>query len=112
MSMVRIAAVSDVEPGTAIVVDRTVTGTDDDIALFHTDDDAWYATDDTCTHEEASLAEGWLEGDEVECPLHAASFCLRTGAALCLPATKPVRTHRVEVRGDDVFLDPSAPAGS
>lgn len=32
------------------------------IAVFHTDDGELYAIDDTCTHQDASLADGWLEG--------------------------------------------------
>jgi 3-phenylpropionate/trans-cinnamate dioxygenase ferredoxin subunit len=31
---------------------------------------------------------------------------------MCLPATKPVRTHRVEVRGDEVYVFPGVPAGT
>ena len=56
----------------------------------------------------ASLAEGWLEDDRVECPLHAAQFCLRTGEALCLPATKGVGVHRVEEREGQLYLVPGA----
>ena len=106
---IRIAAVADVDPADAIVVDRATVGTADDIALFRDDDGTFYALDDTCSHEEASLSDGWIESGEVECPLHAARFCLRTGAALCLPATRPVGTHRVEVRGEDVYLHPGEP---
>lgn len=109
MNEIKVAAVGDVAPGEAIVLDSDVTGVDAPIALFHTEDDAWYATDDTCTHEDASLAEGWLEDDEIECPLHAARFCLKSGKALCLPATVAVRTHRVDVRDGAVFLTPGTP---
>ncbi|MDI3420089.1 MULTISPECIES: bifunctional 3-phenylpropionate/cinnamic acid dioxygenase ferredoxin subunit [Streptomyces] len=66
------------------------------IAVFHTDGEL-YAIDDTCTHQDASLSEGFLEGCLVECPLHEASFDLRTGVPTCLPARRPVRTHRVTV---------------
>ncbi|EAB0961082.1 bifunctional 3-phenylpropionate/cinnamic acid dioxygenase ferredoxin subunit, partial [Escherichia coli] len=41
----------------------------------------------------------------VECPLHAASFCLKTGKALCLPATDPLTTYPVHVEGGDIFID-------
>jgi len=67
------------------------------IAVFHTDDGELYAIDDTCTHQDASLADGWLEGCEVECPLHASRFDLRTGAVDVPPAKRPVRTHAVSV---------------
>ena len=43
--------------------------------------------------------------DTVECPLHAASFCLKTGKALCLPATDPLTTYPVHVEGGDIFID-------
>lgn len=101
---IRIASVDDVEEGEAIVIDSAVTGIDDDVALFHSDNGKFYALDDTCSHEEASLAEGWIEGEEVECPLHSARFCLKSGEALCMPATQPVSAYTVEVRGDEVYL--------
>ncbi|MET8563740.1 bifunctional 3-phenylpropionate/cinnamic acid dioxygenase ferredoxin subunit [Streptomyces flaveolus] len=67
------------------------------VSVFHTDDGELYAIDDTCTHQDASLADGWLEGCEVECPLHASKFDLRTGAVDAPPARLPVRTHEVVV---------------
>lgn len=109
---IRACSVTDIPAGEALVVPAQSAGTADDIAIFHTADGAFYALDDTCTHEEASLADGWVEGDVVECPLHSAEFCLRTGAALCLPATVPAVTHAVEVRGDDVYLFPGVPAAN
>jgi 3-phenylpropionate/trans-cinnamate dioxygenase ferredoxin subunit len=67
------------------------------VAVFNCDD-TYYAVADTCSHEEASLSEGELVDDCcVECPLHGAQFDLRTGAALCLPATQPVATYEVAV---------------
>lgn len=101
---IRIASVDDVAEGEGIVIDSKITGTDDDVALIHSDNGEFYALDDTCSHEEASLAEGWIEGEEVECPLHSARFCLKTGAALCMPATEPVNAYAVEVRDDEVYL--------
>jgi 3-phenylpropionate/trans-cinnamate dioxygenase ferredoxin subunit len=43
------------------------------IAVFHTKDGELFALDDTCTHQDASLADGWVEGCEVEFPLHASA---------------------------------------
>lgn len=108
MTEIKVASVSDVDEGEAIVIARDVTGAEDDIALFHAEDGEWYALNDTCTHQEASLADGWIEDAEVECPLHSAKFCLRTGAALCMPATVAAKTYPVTVRGDEVYLDPTA----
>src|SRR5690349_7411129 len=77
---------------------------DPPIAVFHTDDGEVFAVDDTCTHQDASLADGWLEGCEVECPLHASRFDLRTGAVDAPPAKRPIRTHAVTVSDDTVFV--------
>ncbi|POX42716.1 bifunctional 3-phenylpropionate/cinnamic acid dioxygenase ferredoxin subunit [Streptomyces sp. Ru73] len=74
------------------------------VAVFHTEDGELYAIDDTCTHQDASLSDGWLEGREVECPLHASKFDLRTGAADAPPAKRPVRTHQVLVEDDMVWV--------
>lgn len=73
------------------------------IALFNVDG-AFYAIDDVCTHDGGPLAEGELSGAEIRCPRHGARFDVRTGKALCFPAFTPVTTHRVEVRGEDVYV--------
>jgi nitrite reductase/ring-hydroxylating ferredoxin subunit len=64
-----------------------------------------YATDDLCTHEDASLAKGSLQGECVKCPLHGSRFDLRTGAALDDPAEEPVQTYAVKLNGDDIQVD-------
>lgn len=74
------------------------------IALFNVDG-TLHAIDDVCTHDGGPLAEGALEGCEIRCPRHGARFDVRTGKALCFPAFEPVKTHRVELRGDDVYVD-------
>ncbi|MFC4563955.1 bifunctional 3-phenylpropionate/cinnamic acid dioxygenase ferredoxin subunit [Nocardiopsis mangrovi] len=85
------------------------------IAVFNVDGEI-YAVDDTCTHQNASLSDGWLEGCFIECPLHEAAFDLRTGMPTCPPAKRPVRTHPVTVRPDGhVYVHapaavPAAPA--
>lgn len=107
---IRVAAVDDVEPGEALVLATDVTGTSEPISLFRDDDGTYYALDDTCSHEDASLADGWIENGEVECPLHATRFCLRDGQPQCLPATKPVRTHRVDIVDGAVLLHVGVPA--
>lgn len=74
------------------------------VSIFHTDGGELFAIDDTCTHQAASLADGWLEGCEVECPLHAAIFDLRTGEADGLIAREPLRTHSVVVDDGQVYV--------
>jgi 3-phenylpropionate/trans-cinnamate dioxygenase ferredoxin component len=103
---IRVAAVGDVPDGEGIVIDKSVTNTDDNIALF-SDGGEFFALNDTCTHAEASLADGWVEDGEVECPLHAGRFCLKTGEVLCMPATKDTIAHRLEVRDGELYLYPN-----
>ncbi len=100
----------EIEEGTARVVEPEESGFGEPIAVFHAESGCFYALDDTCTHEEASLAEGWIEGETVECPLHSSSFSLRSGKVLCLPATRDARTHKVEVAGGRVLLYPGVDA--
>jgi 3-phenylpropionate/trans-cinnamate dioxygenase ferredoxin subunit len=73
------------------------------IALFNVEG-RYFAIDDVCTHDGGPLAEGELQGCEIECPRHGARFDVRSGKPLCMPAIEPVATHRVEVRGDVIYL--------
>lgn len=68
-------------------------------------DGEFYATQDTCTHGEWPLSEGYLDGATVECSLHWAKFCVRTGKVEALPACVALRTYAVTVDGDDVMVD-------
>ncbi|HZG18571.1 MAG TPA: non-heme iron oxygenase ferredoxin subunit [Herbaspirillum sp.] len=60
-------------------------------------DGAVYAIDDICSHGNARLSEGELDGFEVECPLHAGLFDIRSGKALSAPLTRDVRSHEVSL---------------
>jgi len=74
------------------------------IALYHLPA-GFFATDDTCSHAESSLSEGFIEDESVECPEHGAVFDIATGAPQTLPATKPVTVYRVVIEGEEVFLE-------
>lgn len=99
MNRVKVCGVADLAPGEAMQV-----ATDPPIAVFNVDGE-FYATDDTCTHERSSLADGYVEGDQVECSWHFAKFCIRTGEALSLPATRPLRTFRVVIDEGQIYVD-------
>jgi 3-phenylpropionate/trans-cinnamate dioxygenase ferredoxin subunit len=73
------------------------------IAMFRIGNDV-YAIGDRCSHAEASLAEGEVFGQVVECPRHGSEFDLATGRAISLPATKPVPTYPVSVEDGTVYL--------
>ncbi len=104
--MVPVCATSALPPGEATRVTADVPAP---IAVFNVDGE-FYAIDDTCTHQDASLADGWVEGCEVECPLHASKFDLRTGKVDAPPAKLPVRTHVVTVVDGDIMVEESAEA--
>lgn len=74
------------------------------IAVFNIDGN-FYAIDDTCTHMKASLSEGYVEAGEVECPLHAGRFDVRTGEPTASPCTQPVRTYPVQVIEDQIHIE-------
>ena len=73
------------------------------IALFKVDGN-YFATDDTCTHEKASISKGEIEGDIVTCPHHGARFDIKTGQALSLPAMFPLKTYQIKVDGNDIKI--------
>ena len=74
-----------------------------DIAIYTVGDDV-YATDNICTHGHARLCDGFLDGHEIECPLHQGKFDVRDGKPTCAPATEAVRSYPVKVEGGRVFL--------
>ena len=74
-----------------------------DIALY-TVGDAVYATDNTCTHGQARLCDGFLDGHEIECPLHQGKFDVRDGKPTCEPVTEALRSYPVKVDGRRVYL--------
>ena len=75
-----------------------------EIAL-HCIDGVPYATDNVCTHGAGSLCEGYLEGFEIECPLHQGRFDVRDGRPLCDPVTEAIRVYPVRIEGGRVWLD-------
>ena len=101
--MILVGRPDDIPLGEAVRVEADVP-----IAVFNVDGEL-YAIDDTCTHQDASLADGWLEGCNVECPLHAACFDLRTGMPSGPPAKMPVRTHEVVVEDGLVYVRVTVP---
>lgn len=63
-----------------------------------------FAVADTCTHSEASLSEGEVTGNKIECWLHGAEFDLKTGKALTPPATEALKTFNVKRNGNQLTI--------
>jgi naphthalene 1,2-dioxygenase system ferredoxin subunit len=74
-----------------------------DIAIYPVGE-AVYATDNICTHGQARLCDGFLEGHEIECPLHQGKFDVRNGWPTCAPVTQALRSYPVRVEGRRVYL--------
>jgi naphthalene 1,2-dioxygenase ferredoxin component len=96
---VPVAARDDVPEGDVIAV----TVGDRDIALYGVDGNV-YATANICTHGHARLCEGFLEGNEIECPLHQGRFDVTTGKAVLEPVTEDIRTFPVKIEDGQVLL--------
>ena len=63
-----------------------------------------YATHDICTHAHASLAEGFIDGENIECPLHQGLFHIPTGKAVGPPVEEDLRVYPVKVEGDQILV--------
>lgn len=100
MAFVKVCATGDVPEGEGIKLEQGP----DPVALFNADGE-FYAIGDTCTHGDWSLSEGYMEECEVECTLHMAKFCIKTGRVTAPPANAPVKSYPVKVEGDDVLVD-------
>ena len=94
------AAVADLWDGVGAAV--IVQGRD--LAIFRVGDET-FAIDNLCTHGHARLCDGFVEGFEVECPLHQGRFDLRSGAATCAPAVDAVRSYPVRIDGGRVCVE-------
>ena len=74
-----------------------------EIAVYRINGD-FFATSDVCTHGYASLSEGVVVGDVIECPLHQGRFCIRTGKALSAPVSEAITTYETKVEEGRVFV--------
>jgi len=70
-------------------------------------DGAFYVTQDECTHGPGYLSEGYIMGEEIECPFHQGRFHIPSGRATCAPATEPIKCWKVSVVDGKVCIDPS-----
>jgi 3-phenylpropionate/trans-cinnamate dioxygenase ferredoxin subunit len=100
MSLERACSLDELREGEAL----GATVGDQDVAIAR-DGDEVFAVEDVCSHAAVALSEGEVEGCTVECWLHGSRFDLRTGKPTGLPATEPVATFPVEVRGTEVYVD-------
>jgi naphthalene 1,2-dioxygenase system ferredoxin subunit len=61
-----------------------------------------YATDNVCTHGQALLTDGWLDGDVIECPLHGGRFQVASGKGLGAPIDCDLECHQIRERAGNI----------
>ena len=98
---VKVAQLDDLSPGEMMMVE-----VGDDRILLANVEGKVHAIEDICSHAYASLSEGDLSGQEVECPLHGGAFDLVSGEAVTPPATESVKVYELRIEGQDILLGP------
>ncbi len=97
---IKVAKITDIAEGKGLCVD--VNGKK--IGLFNLAGEV-FAIDDICTHAHAALSEGDVSGDEIACPLHFATFNIRSGECTGPPADEDLATYPVQVVGEDIEVE-------
>ncbi|MFS4506064.1 non-heme iron oxygenase ferredoxin subunit [Clavibacter sp. Sh2141] len=101
MTAVRICAVDELGENEALRIEIEGLA----IALVKDSAGTVHAIGDTCTHGDISLAEGFVEGDTLECWAHGSKFSLETGKPRTLPAYEPVPVYPVSIVDGDIHID-------
>lgn len=99
--LVRLCKTADVKPGAMRQVDPEGLPS---MAVYNLDG-SFYVTSNMCTHGMAWLTDGYLEGEEVECPFHGGRFSIKTGEPTAFPCVVPIQTYAAVVEGDDVCIE-------
>jgi nitrite reductase/ring-hydroxylating ferredoxin subunit len=99
-NIVRICRQADIAPDSVQAFDIG----DKRLAVFNIAG-KFYVTDDECTHASASLAEGMLDGDIIECAVHMGAFHVPTGEVKAPPCQVPLRTYKVVLEDGEIFAD-------
>lgn len=100
MSLIKVCRTDEIASGSM----RRVTLEDGaPVAIYRVGDD-FFATSDYCTHGIASLTEGELRGDIIECPFHGGAFNCRTGKPVEAPCTIPLECFKVDVQDGELLV--------
>ena len=99
-NVVKVCAQADIAPETV----KAFAVGDNRLAVYNIGG-KFYVTDDECTHAAASLADGMLEGGVIECCVHFGAFHVPTGEVRAPPCAVALRTYKVLLQGDDIYVD-------
>lgn len=83
----------------------------EEVAVFKVGD-GYYITQNACTHGPGELADGYVEGEEIECPFHQGKFSILTGLPTAPPCTVPLKTWTAELRGEEIYASPAPRSGA
>jgi nitrite reductase/ring-hydroxylating ferredoxin subunit len=100
MQRLDLCSTDEVAPGNAVKVEAG----DLTLAVFNVDGE-FFVTDDLCTHGPGSLAEGYIDGDVVECNFHNGQFNIKTGEVVSPPCMVPIKTYKTVVENGRVFIE-------
>jgi len=103
MSWFDAAGEGDVPAGTAHMVELAGKR----LAICNTGEGV-YTIDDKCTHDGGPLDQGFLDGNQIECPRHGARFDVTSGRAVVLPAVRPVKTYATRVTDGRIKVEVEA----
>ena len=95
----KVATISEINDGGKLLIES-----DDRLVILFQIGDQYFCIDDVCTHDGGTLSDGDHEGCEIECPRHGAKFNVKTGKAMCMPATQDTVAHEVKVDGEDILV--------
>lgn len=95
MGYIKVCQASEVPEGSSLRVEDPAGA-----LAVHNYEGQFYVTQDRCTHDEWSLSEGYLEDGMIECSLHWAKFCVKTGQVKAPPACQALKIYPVRITGD------------
>ena len=95
-------AIDDIDPEDVIPFDHGGNA----YAIYRSPDDAYYATDGHCSHEQTLLCDGLVMGGIIECPKHNGRFDYTSGkASSAAPVLVDLRTYPTKVINGTVYIE-------
>jgi Na+-transporting NADH:ubiquinone oxidoreductase subunit F len=81
-------------------------------AIYHTQNNQFYATDGICTHGNTHLSDGLVIGDVIECPKHNGRFSIVDGSVKRPPVCAALKTYEIKVKDSMLWLNTQKPGGA
>lgn len=101
MELIKVCDITELSPGEMKAVD--ING--EPVLAVYNIGGEFCVTSNVCTHEVALLSDGYLDGAEIECPVHGGRFNVKSGEAIWFPCETPLCVYKVSILGDEVFAN-------